>query len=100
MLAFENSISVRVDGLVVNVVLPDGYPGRERRSWTSTRHNCRDRCATDVASRLSAFCDNEECVLAVLQEAGPCYAAATESASVVTEATAPPVVYCVIVIDP
>ena len=54
---------------------------------------------SDASRRLSAFCETEECVLAVLQEAGPCYAAATESASVVTEATAPPVVYCAVVID-
>ena len=95
----ENSISVRVDGLVVNVVLPDVYPGRAAPIVDVDAAQLPRSVREDVASRLSSFCDNEECVLAVLQEAGPCYAAATESASVVTEATAPPVVYCVIVID-
>ena len=47
---------------------------------------------------MSAFCETEECVLAVLQEAGACYAAATEPASVVSEPRAQPM-YCVIVID-
>ena len=96
----ENSISVRVDGvLVVNVVLPDGYPGRAAPIVDIDAARLPRSIRTDVAQRLSAFCANDECLLTVLQEAGPCYAAATESASVVTEATAPPVVYCVIVID-
>ena len=95
----ENSISVRVDGLVVNVVLPDGYPGRAAPIVDVDAAQLPRSVREDVASRLSSFCDNEECVLAVLQEAGPCYAAATESASVVSEATAPQPVYCVIVID-
>ena len=95
----ENSISVRVDGLVVNVVLPDGYPGRAAPIVDIDAAQLPRAVRTDVAQKLSSFCDNEECVLTLLQEAGPCYAAATESASVVTEATAPPVVYCVIVID-
>ena len=96
----ENSVSVRVDGVfVVNVALPDGYPGRAAPIVDVDAAQLPRAVRTDVARRLSAFCDQEECVLAVLQEAGPCYAAATESASVVSEATAPPVVYCVIVID-
>ena len=96
----ENSISVRVDGvLVVNVVLPDGYPGRAAPIVDVDAAQLPRSVRTDVARRLSAFCENDECLLTVLQEAGPCYAAATESASVVSEATAPPVVYCVIVID-
>ena len=86
----ENSISVRVDGvLVVNVVLPDGYPGRAAPIVDVDAAQLPRAVREDVASRLSSFCDNEECVLAVLQEAGPCYAAATESASVVSEATSP-----------
>ena len=97
----ENSISVRVDGvLVVNVVLPDGYPGRAAPIVDIDAAQLPRSVRQDVARRLSGFCDEtEECVLAVLQEAGACYAAATEPASVVTEATAPPMVYCVIVID-
>jgi len=96
----ENSISVRVDGvLVVNVVLPDGYPGRAAPIVDIDAAQLPRAVRTNVARRLSAFCcETEECVLTVLQEAGPCYAAATESAFVVTEATAPPM-YCVIVID-
>ena len=94
----ENSISVRVDGIVFSVSLPDGYPGRAAPIVDIDAAQLPRSVREDVASRLSSFCDNEECVLAVLQEAGPCYAAATESASVVTEATAPPM-YCVIVID-
>ena len=97
----ENSISVRVDGvLVVNVVLPDGYPGRAAPIVDIDAAQLPRAVRTDVARRLSTFCcETEECVLTVLQEAGPCYAAATESASVVSEATAPQPVYCVIVID-
>ena len=94
----ENSISVRVDGIVVSVSLPDGYPGRAAPIVDIDAAQSPRAVRTDVAQKLSAFCENEECVLAVLQEAGPCYAAATEPASVVTEATAPPM-YCVIVID-
>jgi len=95
----ENSISVRVDGvLVVNVVLPDGYPGRAAPIVDVDAAQLPRAVRTDVTRRLSAFCETEECVLAVLQEAGPCYAAATEPASVVSEPTAPPM-YCVIVID-
>ena len=95
----ENSIAVRVDGLVVNVALPDGYPGRAAPIVDIDAAQLPGAVRTDVARRLSAFCDQEECLLTVLQEAGPCCAAATEPASVVSEATAPPVVYCVIVID-
>ena len=96
----ENSISVRVDGvLVVNVVLPDGYPGRAAPVVDVDAAQLPRAVRTDVTRRLCAFCENEECVLTVLQEAGPCYAAATEPASVVTEPTAPQPVYCVIVID-
>ena len=96
----ENSISVRVDGvLVVNLVLPDGYPGRAAPIVDIDAAQLPRAVRTDVAQKLSAFCEEEECVLALLQEAGACYAAATEPASVVSEPTAPPVVYCVIVID-
>ena len=96
----ENSVSVRVDGVfVVNVALPDGYPGRAAPIVDIDAAQLPRAVRQDAARRLSVFCETEECVLAVLQEAGPCYAAATEPASVVTEATAPPVVYCVIVID-
>ena len=95
----ENSISVRVDGvLVVNVVLPDGYPGRAAPIVDVDAAQLPRSVRTDVAQKLSSFCENEECLLTVLQEAGPCYAAATEPASVVSEPTAPPM-YCVIVID-
>ena len=94
----ENNISVRVDGIVVSVSLPDGYPGRAAPIVDVDAAQLPRAVRTDVARRLSAFCEKEECLLTVLQEAGACYAA-TESASVVTEATAPPVVYCVIVID-
>ena len=95
----ENSISVRVDCvLVVNVVLPDGYPGRAAPIVDVDAAQLPRSVRTDVARRLSAFCDQEECVLEVLQEAGPCYAAVVES-SVVSEPTAPQPVYCVIVID-
>ena len=94
----ENSISVRVDGIVVSVTFPDGYPGRAAPIVDIDAAQLPRSVRTDVARRLSVFCGTEECVLAVLQEAGACYAAATESASVVTEATAPPM-YCVIVID-
>ena len=86
----ENSISVRVDGvLVVNVVLPDGYPGRAAPIVDIDAAQLPRAVRQDVARRLSAFCETEECVLAVLQEAGPCHLAATESASVVSEPTAP-----------
>ena len=96
----ENSIAVRVDGvLVVNVALPDGYPGRAAPIVDVDAAHLPRAVRTDVAQKLSAFCEEEECVLALLQEAGACYAAATEPASVVSEPTAPPVVYCVIVID-
>ena len=87
---------MRVDVLVVNVVLPDGYPGRAAPIVDIDAAQLPRSMRNDAAQRLSAFCENEECVLTLLQEAGPCYAAATESASVVTEATAPPVVYCVL----
>ena len=97
----ENSISVRVDGvLVVNAVLPDGYPGRAAPIVDIDAAQLPRSMRKEAARRLSAFCcETEECLLTVLQEAGPCYAAATEPASVVSEPTAPPVVYCVIVID-
>ena len=95
----ENSISVRVDGLVVNVVLPDGYPGRAAPIVDIDAAQLPRSVLKDASRRLSGFCEKEECLLTVLQEAGPCYAAATESASVVSEATAPQPVYCVIVID-
>ena len=95
----ENSISVRVDGvLVVNLVLPDGYPGRAAPIVDIDDNTNSRAVLSDASRRLSAFCETEECVLAVLQEAGACYAAATEPASVVSEPTAPPM-YCVIVID-
>ena len=100
----ENSISVRVDAavdgvFVVNVALPDGYPGRAAPIVDIDAAQLPRSARTDVARRLSAFCDQEECVLEVLQEAGACYAAATESASVVSEATAPQPVYCVIAVS-
>ena len=95
----ENSIAVRVDGIVVSVSLPDGYPGRAAPIVDVDAAQLPRSVRTDVARRLSAFCcETEECVLAVLQEAGPCYAAVVES-SVVSEPTAPQPVYCVIVID-
>ena len=79
----ENSISVRVDGvLVVNLVLPDGYPGRAAPIVDIDAAQLPRAVRTDVAQKLSAFCEEEECVLALLQEAGPCYTAATKSASV------------------
>ena len=94
----ENSISVRVDGLIVNVVLPDGYPGRAAPIVDVDAAQLPRSMRNDVAQRLSAFCENEECLLTVLQEAGACYAAVVES-SVVSKPTAPPMVFCVIVID-
>ena len=95
----ENSIAVRVDGvLVVNVALPDGYPGRAAPTVDIDDATQSRAVLKDASRRLSAFCEMEECLLTVLQEAGSCYAAAIEPASVVSEPTAPPM-YCVIVID-
>ena len=95
----EKSISVRVDGIVVSVSLPDGYPGRAAPIVDIDAAQLPRSVLKDASRRLSGFCEKEECLLTVLQEAGPCYAAATEPASVVSEATAPPPMYCVIVID-
>ena len=88
----ENSIAVRVDGIVVSVSLPDGYPGRAAPIVDIDAAQLPRSVLKDASRRLSGFCEKEECLLTVLQEAGPCYATATESASVVTEAKAPPVV--------
>ncbi len=96
----ENSISVRVDGIVVSVSLPDGYPGRAAPIVDIDAAQLPRSVLKDASRRLSGFCEKEECVLVLLQEAGACYAAATEPASVISEATAPPPpAYCVIVID-
>ena len=97
----ENSISVRVDGVfVVNVALPDGYPGRAAPIVDIDAAQLPRSVRKEAARRLSGFCEKEECVLVLLQAAGACYAAATEPASVISEATAPPPpAYSVIVID-
>ena len=71
----ENSISVRVDGLVVNVVLPDGYPGRAAPIVNIDAAQLPRAVRTDVAQKLSAFCEEEECVLAVLPLLVRCVAA-------------------------
>jgi hypothetical protein len=95
-----NAIAVRVDGIVVSVRLPDGYPGRAAPVVVIDA-NLPRAVREDAECRLRTFCEADECVLAVLQEAAPCFAAA-RAANVPVAAPVKwfsPPMYCVVVID-